>query len=260
MAADYFIVLLFICTVSVAGWKTGNLSPSGAVMAVMIGLAIGYSYGFEGLFLLGVFFLSSSIWSRLFKKDKVGIEDRLAKTSKRDWQQVLANGGPATLFALLFSITGNEVWTLAFIASIAGANADTWASEIGPLSHKSPISIRTFTRVPKGTSGAVSLIGTTAAVFGAALIALTSWTILDEMTIILFSLLSLSGFLGNMMDTILGAFTQLEYRCRVCGFQTESVVHCGHPTVRTKGNAFMNNESVNALSSLFAGMMMLFFY
>lgn len=257
MAAEYLFVFLFICSIALAGWKTSNLSSSGAVMAIMIGLAIGYSYGFEGLFILGVFFLSSSIWSRLFKKDKLGIEARLAKTSIRDWQQVLANGGPAAIFAIIYSFTGNEVWTLAFIASISGANADTWASEIGPLSQKMPFSVRSFRRVPKGTSGAISIIGTVAAVLGAALISLASLIMLNDMDSTLFFLLILSGFLGNILDTVLGAFIQLEYKCPVCNLRTESPFHCGHHTERTKGIPFVNNEFVNAMSSLFAGVLML---
>ncbi|KAA0560789.1 DUF92 domain-containing protein [Bacillus sp. CH30_1T] len=257
---EYFFLLLFIFSIAIVGWKTSNLSLSGAIMAIMIGLAIGCSYGFEGLFILGVFFLSSSIWSRLFKKSKIGIDERLAKTSIRDWQQVLANGGPAALFALLFSVTGNEVWTLAFIASVAGANADTWASEIGPLSHKMPFSIRTFRRVPKGTSGAVSIIGTVAAFLGSALISLASLILLNVIDVYLLLLLLLSGFLGNILDTMLGAFIQLEYRCPVCNLRTESTIHCEHYTEKTKGLPLMNNETVNALSSLFAGVLMLIFY
>ncbi|MCA0147612.1 DUF92 domain-containing protein [Rossellomorea vietnamensis] len=259
MKIELFLLLLFILAIAIAGWRTKNLSRSGAWMAVLIGLVIGFAYGFRGLFVLGAFFLSSSIWSHLFKKDKIGIEDRLAKTSTRDWQQVLANGGPATLFALLFSLTGESVWTFAFVASIAGANSDTWASEIGPLSGKHPFSIRSFERVPKGTSGAVSLIGTIAAVMGAAFIALTALVLLDGMDATLFLLITLSGFLGNLLDTCLGAYVQLDYRCRMCGIQTESTVHCGQQTERTKGY-WMNNELVNALSSVMSGVILLLLY
>lgn len=223
---------------------------------MVIGLVIGHTYGFRGLFVLGGFFISSSIWSHLFQKAKHGIQERLAKTSIRDWQQVLANGGPAALFALLFSLTGNDVWTFAYVASIAAANSDTWASEIGPLSHKMPFSVRTFRRVSKGTSGAVSLIGTVAAIAGAAFISLISMVMLDDMNASLFILITASGFLGNLLDTLLGAFVQLDYRCRVCEIQTESTVHCGQQTQRTKGY-WMNNEFVNALSSLLAGLIIL---
>ena len=259
MTVESFFLILFILAISIGGWKTKNLSSSGAVMAVVIGLFIGNAYGFKGLFVLGVFFLSSSIWSHQFKKAKIGIEDRLAKTSIRDWQQVLANGGPAALFALMFTLTGEEVFTFAFAASIAGANSDTWASEIGPLSHKSPFSIRSFKRVPKGTSGAISLVGTAAAVLGSVIISLTALLMFNGMDSVSFMLITVSGFLGNIIDTLLGAFVQLDFRCRVCGVHTESTVHCGKQTKRTKG-LWMNNELVNALSSLMAGVILLLFY
>ncbi len=256
---EYFFLIFFIFAIALLGWRTRNLRFSGALMSVVIGLFISYAYGVRGLFVLGAFFLSSSIWSHLFKKAKLGIEERLAKTSIRDWQQVLANGGPAALFAFLFTMTGNDVWTLAFVAAIAGANADTWASEIGPLSRKQPFSVRTFRRVPKGTSGAVSTMGTIAALFGAAFISLVSMLVLEEMDTPLFWLIIVSGFLGNLTDTVLGAYIQLEYQCRACGIQTESTCHCGQPTDRTKGY-WMNNELVNALSSLIAGVVMLLLY
>jgi uncharacterized protein (TIGR00297 family) len=259
VTAESFFLLLFILATAMGGWRTHNLSISGALMAVVVGLIIGNAYGFPGLFVLGVFFLSSSIWSHLFKKAKHGIEDRLAKTSIRDWQQVMANGGPAALFALMFSLTGVDVWTFAFVASIAAANSDTWASEIGPLSHKRPFSVRSFRRVAKGTSGAVSLIGTVAAVAGAALISLAALLMLDGMDSTLFTLITLSGFLGNLLDTLLGAYVQLDYCCRVCGVQTESTIHCGRRTERTKGY-WMNNELVNALSSLMAGGIIILLY
>ncbi|MCR8847144.1 DUF92 domain-containing protein [Rossellomorea sp. SC111] len=259
MKTELFPLLLFILGIAIGGWRTKNLSISGAWMAVLVGLFIGIAFGFRGLFVLGAFFLSSSIWSHLFKTDKIGTLDRLAKTSTRDWQQVLANGGPAALFALLFSLTGEDVWTFAFVASVAGANSDTWASEIGPLSQKHPFSVRSFRRVPKGTSGAVSPVGTLAAVLGASFIALAALILLDGMDITLFIVITLSGFLGNLLDTLLGAYVQLDYRCRVCGIQTESTVHCGQQTKRTKGY-WMNNELVNALSSLMSGVILLLLY
>ncbi|WP_173106836.1 DUF92 domain-containing protein [Bacillus sp. KH172YL63] len=259
MGIDQLYLLIFISAVAWGGWRTAHLRLSGAWMAVVVGVIIGYAYGVYGLIVLGVFFLSSSLWSRLFQFSKIGIDDRLAKTASRDWQQVLANGGPAALFALFFTVTGEDVWTYAFVAAIAGANADTWASEIGPLSRKLPLSLRTFKRVPKGTSGAVSVIGTCAALLGAAFISITAALMLDGMTFRLFLWITLAGFLGNLMDTFLGATVQLAYRCKVCGMQTEATRHCERQTIRTKGYG-MNNEVVNALSSMFAGVIMLCVY
>ena len=62
---------------------------------------------------------------------------------------------------------------------MAAANSDTWASEIGSMSKGKPISVKTFKRAERGTSGAVSLLGTFAAVVGSFLIALPSYFLFD---------------------------------------------------------------------------------
>ena len=258
VSVDQLVLLIFIIVISIGGWRTKNLSLSGALMAFLIGVMIGYPYGIKGLVILGVFFLSSSVWSHLFKQGKIGMDERLAKSSIRDWQQVLANGGPAALFACLYSLTGNDIWTLSFITSIAAANSDTWASEIGPLSKRDPLSIRTFKRVPKGTSGAISFIGTVGALLGAVIISSVFFLLFYPIDSNLFLLIACVGFLGNVIDTFLGAYWQLENRCCVCHQHTERMEHCHQQTVRIKGYRWINNEVVNASSCLFAGIIILF--
>jgi uncharacterized protein (TIGR00297 family) len=253
------LIFLIVLLVSYGGWKTRNLSFSGALSALIMGCIIGYVYGWNGLLLLGAFFLSSSIWSKLFTGSKAEIEGRLAKSSVRDWQQVWANGGPAALFIILYHFTGSEWWLYSFAAAIAAANSDTWASEIGPLSRKSPLSIRSFKRVKKGTSGAVSLLGTVAALAGSIFISFIFLTLHDPFQWPLFILISSAGFLGNVFDTVAGAYWQEEFICPVCSSSTEADIHCGVPAVKSKGFSWMNNECVNFLSSFLAGAAVLLF-
>lgn len=253
---EIIIVYLTILLVAIGGWKTDNLSPSGAVSAFLMGLIITQFYHWRGLLLIGAFFLSSSIWSKLFSSSKKEIEGRLAKTSVRDWQQVAANGGPSVLFILLFHFTGHDWWLYSFAAAVAAANSDTWASEIGPLSKKAPLSIRSFRRVEKGTSGAVSLIGTIASFAGAVFISLLFFVFMESFDWTIFIMITAAGFLGNVFDTVAGAYWQAEFRCTVCNSSTESPVHCGTATVKNKGYTWLNNEAVNFLSSLFAGVIL----
>ncbi|XXM73744.1 DUF92 domain-containing protein [Lysinibacillus sphaericus] len=253
---ENIFVYLIILLVSIGGYKTRNLSPSGALSAFFMGLIITHFYHWRGLLLIGAFFLSSSLWSKLFSSSKTEIEGRLAKTSVRDWQQVAANGGPSVLFILLFHFTGNDWWLYSFAAAVAAANSDTWASEIGPLSKKSPLSIRSFRRVEKGTSGAVSPIGTIASIAGALFISLLFFVFMGSFNWPLFIMITAAGFLGNVLDTVAGAFWQAEFSCVVCHSTTESAVHCGAATVQSKGYAWLNNEAVNFMSSLFAGVML----
>lgn len=151
------------------------------------------SADWKGLVVLGAFFFSSILLSKWKSKVKEPSEERLAKGSRRDWRQVLANGGPAVLFLIIYHFERDIQWLWAFIAAIAAANADTWASEIGIVGKKKPISVKTWKQVEKGVSGAVSLVGTAGAVGGAAWIAVIAYLLY------LPSLLSVIGFAAKRL-------------------------------------------------------------
>ena len=112
--------------------------------------------------------------TRAFKKRKSGLSEKFSKGGQRDAGQVFGNGGLATLFAGLTASYPNDprLW-LAFAAALAAANADTWATELGVLNPHPPRMITDPKKVvEQGTSGGISLVGTLAAMAGAALIGL----------------------------------------------------------------------------------------
>ncbi|MGG0716496.1 DUF92 domain-containing protein [Robertmurraya massiliosenegalensis] len=240
---------MFICVY--LGFRFRFLTLSGSIAAAIVGILTVLGLHLEGLILLGLFFATSSYWSKYKKSQKDKVEERLEKGSRRDWLQVVANGGAAAIASLLYYLTDEPVYMVAFCILIASSNSDTWASEIGTLSKKSPISIRNFQRVPKGTSGAISILGTVAGIAGAALIAVALF-ILFAFTVELVIFVFLFGFLGNLIDTVLGAFFQATYRCNHCLLETEKMHHCGQSTEKIRGFSFLNNDIVNLLSSLIA--------
>src|SRR4051812_9939991 len=124
------VSILLIFLASWAGWRLRALTLSGAYAAIAVGLAIFAGTNVQGLILLGVFFASSSLWSKYKSASKAALEEKLAKGARRDWKQVAANGGPAAICSLLMYVTGSPIWIACFAAAIAGANSDTWASEI----------------------------------------------------------------------------------------------------------------------------------
>jgi uncharacterized protein (TIGR00297 family) len=132
------------------------------------------------------FFVSSSLLSR--------------KTT-RNHRQVLANGGVAAVAALAGS------WS-AFAGALAAATADTWASEIGRRSHTPPRLITNGSRVPAGTDGGMTLLGTAGGVAGAGVIAALSCMLGQRGA----ATIAVAGVLGMIVDSTLGATVQGKVR------------------------------------------------
>lgn len=238
---------LLIFAAAWAGWKLRALTMTGAFGAVAIGFITLAGAGANGLALLGAFFASSSLWSKYKAKSKTAMDEKLAKGATRDWRQVAANGGPAAICSGIFLVTGNPIWLACYAAAISSANSDTWASEIGPISKKDPISLKGFKRAERGESGAVSLLGTLASLAGAGFIAILA-VYLFGLSVRTGAIIFISGFMGNVIDTVLGAYFQVSYKCRACGLETEKARHCGKATVKLKGNSMLDNDMVNFLS------------
>ncbi len=114
----------------------------------------------------------------------------------RTARQVLANGGMAAVAALAGS------WT-AFAGALAAATSDTWASEIGRHSRSLPRLITNGTRVPAGTDGGITVLGTAGGLAGAALMGVLSGRP---------ALVGLAGFTGMLVDSLLGATIQGKLR------------------------------------------------
>ena len=256
---EVLLLIAFVAVVSFAACQFSMLSFSGGIAAFICGLAIAMGAGWKGLVLLGIFFGSSSLLSKLKRDEKKKFESRHEKGSQRDWVQVFANGGiPAVLAILLIFM--NENWlVIGFSIAFASANADTWASELGVLSKGKPISIKSFRRVEPGTSGAVSFKGTLAAAAGSLVVSLSAAALFsfhwaDFFVVFIF------GFFGMLIDTLLGAFFQAVYRCKVCGAEVECRRHCNSETTLVKGKDPIRNDAVNLISCLGASLLGICFY
>jgi uncharacterized protein (TIGR00297 family) len=257
--ADYIGVLALIVIGAGLAWRKKWLSLSGAVMAVFVGFCVALGFGTAGILLIGTFFVSSSLLSKLNGKKKGSLVEIHEKGSTRDWVQVLANGGIAAAFGLASFFLPTPAFILALGISLASANSDTWASELGTLSKRPPLAIRGFRRVPTGTSGAISLFGTIAGFFGSLLLAVVA-TLLFQLSLEIFFVILLFGFLGMLIDTVLGAYLQAEYICAKCGLRIEKPIHCQEDAVLSKGSRWIRNDTVNFISSLCAVLMGIFFY
>jgi uncharacterized protein (TIGR00297 family) len=236
-------------------YRRRSLSLSGVPAAITIGTTI---YGFGGpawWLLLIAFFASSSALSHLRAAQKVVLAEKFAQASRRDIWQVLANGGLGALLAVVYAV---EPWPwlgAAFVGTMATVNADTWATEVGVLSPRSPRLVTTGRPVEPGTSGGISLQGTVAALAGAAYIGLLAGAVVIGQGSLweggsLFLAAIIPGLLGALFDSLLGATVQQIYFCDHCRQETERPVHrCQRKTRPLRGWPYLNNDGVNFLSS-----------
>ena len=130
----------------------------------------------------------------------------------RSAAQVAANLGAGALCGALIPAYGEQLAHVALAAALAEAAADTLASEIGSLSSSAPRMLLTGRRAEPGADGAVSLLGTVAALFGAAAIAaLAVW--LFALAALCGVAIGAAGFAGMLVDSVLGQL--LERRGRL---------------------------------------------
>ena len=107
-------------------------------------------------------------------------------------------------------------------------------------------------RVEKGTSGAVSLLGTSASLLGATVIgSLATWLSQDTAWPVLLAV-SAAGLTGSLIDSLLGATVQAIYFCPSDQKETERYpLHtCGSATIRIRGWAWLNDDLVNVACSV----------
>ncbi|HLE53241.1 MAG TPA: DUF92 domain-containing protein [Anaerolineales bacterium] len=249
-----FLGFLFSALIAYLAFRAGALAPSGAWAAMLSG---GLIFGLGGIpwaVLLLTFFISSSLLSRAFAASKFVLAEKFAKGSRRDYGQVLANGGLGALLALLLALLPLEEWPwIAFAGAMAAVNADTWATELGVLSASPPRLITNRKVVERGTSGGITLFGNLAALAGAALIGFGAALFTPDIPALrLMAVFIVAGFAGATLDSFLGASVQAIYYCPQCQKETESHPRhrCGTETVQVRGWRWLNNDLVNFSCSL----------
>ncbi|HZU02387.1 MAG TPA: DUF92 domain-containing protein [Ktedonobacteraceae bacterium] len=254
--------------IGLMAYRRRSLSRSGMAGAVFTGTTTfglgGWSWGLSLIF----FFVSSSFLSHFRERDKIGIAiDKFSKGSQRDLGQVIANGGIATLLALSYGSTSStalrNILRAGYIGALATATADTWATEVGVFSRQQPRLLTTGKPVPAGTSGGVTLLGTGASAAGAFFLGLVFWLLqrrcraYTPLPLIAF----MSGLLGSLSDSLLGATVQAIYYCSACDKETERQIHsCGTKTHLRRGLRWMNNDVVNFMATLVGALVAMVVY
>jgi uncharacterized protein (TIGR00297 family) len=223
----FYLILFFSAAFLLMRMKW--LSISGVVFAGLIALFLILANW--SLLPIITFFILGTLAGKLNKN----VESDKKHSKPRDAFQVLANGGVTLVLSVLYLIY--KVWYLEvlMLVSISVACADTLSSEIGMKFGKKTFGILNFKLLPKGVSGGVSWFGFLGAFLGAVVIAVFR---MDYFWIIVFA-----GFLGSIIDSIIGLLFQAKYKRDGQITDIESVEFVG-------GYRFVTNDMVNVLSNV----------
>lgn len=247
--------ILLAALIAAVAYRLQALSLSGAIAAALTGTVVLGAGGWTPAVLLVLFFLSSSLFTRLARQIRPEQQASFAKGGRRDARQVLANGSLPALFSL-FSLMYPQInWLAATLGALAAATADTWATEWGVLARRQPRRITDWKVVPAGTSGGITPLGTLGSVTGALVIAGTASLLEGSTDLILIGFFS--GVLGAALDSVLGATVQAQYYCSSCDRLTEQhPVHtvCGTGTRQHSGVAWIDNDAVNIFANGFGAL------
>ena len=199
----FSFMIILIAIVLFYFYKRKHLSLDGFLSSsLMAGLILGFG-GLEYVLPIAIFFILSTLLS------KIKFNHLQKSENGRNVNQVFANGGVGLILCVFNHFYQTELIYFMFLASIAAANSDTWATEIGKLSRKRPKDIISGRSLSLGESGGITFIGLLGAISGSLIIAIIGYLL--NMNTSNLIIVFISGFLGSLFDSILGSTLQSRF-------------------------------------------------
>jgi uncharacterized protein (TIGR00297 family) len=188
---------------SLLATKAGVADESGLMSATLIGTL---TIVFSDIRFFVILLLFYAIGSAVTKyKYSIKLQRGIAEQAggARGYANVFSNSLAGLFFVMNYGVFKEEIFLLAFVASIATALGDTMASEVGKTADRVYL-ITNFRRVEPGVSGGISLIGEIAALIGCLIVC--SFAVLLGILDVKGALISfVSGFIAIHIDSLLGA-------------------------------------------------------
>jgi len=203
--------ILLICIFALVlgmGAYWAKAADSDAVLSeTIVCLLVILFAGLSWFILLLAFYLLGGAFTRYgySQKHKLGIAQ--SHGGRRGYKNVYSNSLVPLALAVCYGVYGNDVFIFAFIASVATANGDTLASEIGETSRSKPRMITTLKETEPGVDGGVTPLGEAASLAGAIIIGLLA-TGMGMAGVFGIVVAAIGGFLGTNFDSLLGATLQ----------------------------------------------------
>jgi uncharacterized protein (TIGR00297 family) len=253
LISNFLIGIFLSAAIAFFSLKFRFLTKKGSYAVFILAIIIFSLGAWKWTLPIFLFFILSSLLSKFRRLKNADIETYFEKSSRRDHYQVIANGGFAGILVIINYFAPSEFLYIIYVSSVAAVCADTWGTEIGTLFKSKTFNILNLKIVEPGTSGGISIPGIIGSLAGALLIGISSlfWIKLNKFNYII--LISSAGFFGSIIDSILGASVQAQFKCKTCGKITERKIHCSNSTSHYKGFKWVNNDAVNLCAGISGG-------
>lgn len=216
-SVSYTYMLLAFAFALVLGYlayRAGIADMSGLLSATLVGvLIIAFTDVWWFLLLLTFYLLGGGFTNYKYGyKQSLGIAQ--GKGGARGYKNVFSNSLVAIVASIGYTIFPHaaNIFLYIYLGSVATATGDTLASEIGTTYKGKPRMITTLKEVEPGVDGGVSSLGEIAAIFGSMVIALFALLVgvieIDQYCLLGMSIITISGFVGTNIDSLLGATMQ----------------------------------------------------
>jgi uncharacterized protein (TIGR00297 family) len=201
------LICIFALVLGIGAYWAKAADSDAVLSETIVCLLVILFAGLSWFMLLLAFYLLGGGFTRYgySYKHKLGIAE--SHGGRRGYKNVYSNSLAALALAILYGVYGHDVFMYAFIASVATANGDTLASEIGETSRSKPRMITTLKETEPGVDGGVTPLGEAASLAGSLLIGLLA-TGMGMAGVSAVIVAVVGGFLGTNFDSLLGATLQ----------------------------------------------------
>lgn len=202
------IISSAILTAAALAMALKKIDLKGALVGIALAFIIWLGLGELALLALFTFFVLGTLASSWKKGQKSALKLAQENDGRRSIRNVLSNGGVAGILSFIAFILPayHSIFFTMVIASFAVACSDTLSSELGNIYGHKYFNIISWKSASRGVDGVVSAEGLLVGIVGSAAIAALPMIFQADWR--LFAIVTIAGFLGNIVDSILGATLQ----------------------------------------------------
>ncbi len=205
------LICIFALVLGIGAYWAKAADSDAVLSETIVCLLVILFGGLTWFMLLLAFYLLGGGFTRYGYAHKAKLGIAQSHGGVRGYKNVYSNSLVPLVLAVCYGIYRNEIFSeifvFAFIASVATANGDTLASEIGETSRSKPRMITTLKETEPGVDGGVTPLGEAASLVGALIIGILAMVTGMAGA---FGIVAgiVGGFLGTNFDSLLGATLQ----------------------------------------------------